>query len=271
MGKQRSRNERDYVLSSVRNAARLLSAFIDERELGVSELARRLDLAKSTVHRLLTTLAEEGFIEQDSRTGKYQLGIRLYELGAAVSLNTDLHDAATTHMHDLRETTGETVHIAVLDRDTCEVVYVERAESEQTLRLFSRIGLRMPAYTTSTGKVLLASLPPQELDEILSRTTLAPLTRHTITDEETLRRELERTRTRGYAENRNESELGVASVGAPIRDATGSVVASISVAGPTMRLDRDAKPAIVAATREAAESISRRLGYRPAPDRATGG
>ena len=253
---------RDYTLSSVRNAARLLCAFSpSETELGVGELARRLGLAKSTVFRLLTTLTAERLVEKNPRTGKYRLGLKLYELGAIVSTHLDLHEAVATYIDDLRNKTGETVHVAILDGD--EVVYVERRESPQTLRLWGRVGHRNRAHRTSTGKVLLAHLPPDELDRVLARRPLDAKTPHTITDPEVLKRELERVRRQGWAINVNESEVGVASVAAPIRDASGRVVAAISVAGPTLRFTPQAVQRFIAETTATAAAISARMGYRP--------
>jgi IclR family KDG regulon transcriptional repressor len=253
---------RDYTLNSVRNALRLLCAFTPaEPELGVSELARRLGVGKSTVHRLLGTLKDEGFIEQNATTGRYALGLRLLDLGAQAAARLDLHESSAPYMDDLRNRTGETVHIAVLDG--LEVVYVERRESPRTLRLFGQIGRRNGAHCTSTGKVLLAYLKPDELERRLEGHTLDPRTRYTITDHAALREELAKVRGRGYAMNLNESEIGMASIAAPIRDASGDVVAAISVAGPVARFEGSPGRAFVSATTEAARGISERLGYRP--------
>lgn len=249
------------ILSSVRNALRLLSCFsANEPNLGVTELARRLGLGKSTVHRLLTTLAKEGFVEHNPATGRYRLGIKLFDLGAIVSAHLDLHEAVAMFIDELRNHTGETVHVAVLDGR--EVVYVERRESPHTLRLFSQIGHRNWAHSTSTGKVLLAHLPPHELHDLLPE-NLEAKTPYTITDRDRLKQELERARLRGYAENVNESEVGVASVGAPIRDATGKVIAAISVAGPILRFDGDAMRRFAGVVVQTADAISERMGWRP--------
>jgi IclR family transcriptional regulator, KDG regulon repressor len=250
------------TLSSVRNAARLLSSFsAAEPELGVSELARRLGLAKSAVHRLLITLAGERLVEQNPATGRYRLGIRIYELGAIVSSHLDLHDAVALYIDDLRNRTGETVHVAILDG--AEVVYVERRESPRTLRAFGRIGHRNFAHCTSTGKVLLAYLPPEDLERTLDGRDLVARTPYTITGREALLAELERVRSLGHAENVNEGEVGLGSVAAPIRDASGRVIAAISVAGPVARLEGEMMRRFAAATMETAAAISERLGYRP--------
>ena len=252
------------TLSSVRNAARVLREFAHgDREIGVTELSRRLGIGKSTAHRLLNTLAEERLLEQDPHTGAYRLGLLMYELGASVALHTDLHEACSPVLDQLRNATRETVQVAVLDGR--EVVYVERRESPQTLRLFGRVGHRNWAHCTSTGKLLLAYLPESELEGILRGWMMVRRTPYTVTDPRALRTLLETVRKQGYAENVSESELGVASVAAPIRNARGEVIASVSVAGPVQRLGteslrRFARPAV-----DAGIAISRRLGYRDRP------
>lgn len=254
--------QRGEGLSSVRNAARLLCAFGPaDRDLGVSELAARLGLAKSTVHRLLGTLALEGLIDRDGATGRYRLGLKLYELGTMVSDHLDLHEVIAGPLDDLRNRTGETCHVAILDGN--EVVYVARRESPHTLRLFLRVGHRNHAHCTSTGKVLLAFLTAPERAEILDGHELVAHTPFTFTDRDRLEDELEGIRRRGWSENVNESEMGVTSVAAPIRDASGRVVAAISVAGPGPRLTRDTIRRFSAETVRAADAISSRLGYRP--------
>ncbi|WP_370325631.1 IclR family transcriptional regulator, partial [Euzebya sp.] len=244
-------------LSSVRNAVRVLKAFsARHRTFGVSELARRLDLSTSTTHRLLATLVAEHLVEQDPETGRYQLGLAVYDLIAAVSPGYDLTEAVLPPMTMLRHRTGETVQVGVLDGR--EVVYVERLESTHTLRMFLDVGRRNDAHCTGTGKVLLAHLPPDVLDRTLDGWDLVAKTDRTITDHAALRRSLATIRDIGYAHNDEESEIGAVSVGAPVRDASGAVVAALSVAGPTPRL-RPALTDITHAVVEAAAVASRRL------------
>jgi len=251
------------TLSSVRNAARLLKEFSHgSREIGVTELSRRLGIGKSTAHRLLSTLAEERLLEQDPDTGAYRLGLAMYELGASVSMHTDLHNACIPVIDQLAAATRETVQIAVLDGR--EVVYVERRDSPQTLRLFGRVGHRNDAHCTSNGKLLLAFLPPARLDALLDGWILSPRTQFTITEVGRLREELAAIRARGWAENINEVEIGVASVAAPIRNGLNEVVASVSVAGPLQRITNDSLKRFARPTVEAGLAISRRLGYRDA-------
>jgi IclR family KDG regulon transcriptional repressor len=249
-------------LDSVRNAARLLKQFsYRERELGVSELARRLGLGKSTAHRLVSTLTAEHLLEQDRETGKYRLGLAVYDLGAAVSAHFALHEAAVPPMAQLRNATGETVQLAVLDGR--EVVYVERLDRPHTLRLFLEVGRRNWAHCTGTGKVLLAYQPEERLDRLFDGWDLQKRTPYTITDHQLLRKELKEIRHRGWAQNLHEAEVGALSVAAAVRDATGNVVAAMSVAGPAQRMD-PVMDAITGALVEAAAAASRRMGYRGA-------
>ena len=247
-------------LSSVRNAARVLKVFTrGTREIGVTEMARRLDISKSTAHRLMATLAEERLLEQDPHTGSYRLGLAMHDIGASVAAHTDLHHACVPVIDQLAGSTRETIQVAVLDGR--EVVYVERRDSPQALRIFGRIGHRNDAYCTSTGKLLLAFLPPEQLERVLDGWVLTARTEHTITSIPRLRQELEIVRARGWAENLNEVEIGVASVAAPIRNGYGDVIAALSVAGPLQRLTPDLKR-FARPTIEAGLAISRRLGYR---------
>lgn len=249
-------------LSSVRNAARVLKQFLSrEPSIGVSELARRLDLGKSTVHRLLQSLAAEGLVEQDPTTGGYRLGLSVFELGEAVRSHLDLHAACGPVLAGLREQTGESSQVGVLDGH--EVVYVERLESSYTLRLFTETGRRVPLHCTSSGKVLLAYLPEARRRALLAGYDFVALTPHTITDADALAAELAVVRRRGWADAVNEREVGVASVAAPVRDHTGSVVAAVSVGAPTARLPAVQRRRMAALIREAGEAVSRRLGWSP--------
>jgi DNA-binding IclR family transcriptional regulator len=209
---------------------------------------------------LLNTLTEERLLEQDADTGLYRLGLVMHELGASVQASLDIHTAASPVMETLRNMTKETIQIAVLDRR--EVVYVERRESPQTIRLFGKVGHRNDAHCTSTGKVLLAFLPDAELDEVLAGWRLPKKTPWTISDQATLRAQLRQIRKSGWAENVNESEVGVASIAAPIRDHLGIVVAALSVAGPVQRLDGANLRRFTRHVTEASAAISRRLGWR---------
>lgn len=249
----------DATLSTVRNAARLLKAFTTENELGVSELARRLRLGKSSVHRLLTTLRREGLVEQDGHTGRYRLSILMLELGEAVRTRMDLHAAALSVLARLREQTGESAHVGIPEGD--DVVYVEHMETVSSVRTGVETGWRWPMHCTSTGKVLLAYRPDAERELFLAHATLTPLTGYTITDRARLREELTVVRARGWAESVNEREVGVATLAAPIRDLTEAVVAAISIRAPVVRFRGMPRRRLAVAVVQAGEAVSRRLGW----------
>jgi len=250
------------VLTTVRNALRVLKEFRDASgDLGISDLARRVGLGKSSVHRLVSTLTAEGFLTQDPSTGRYRLGLVLAELGAAATIDKNFHAAAIGPLEELWKLTGETVQVALLDGR--QVVFVERIESPNTLRLFNEVGRRNWAHASGTGKVLLAFLASDELNRLLDGWQLTAVTQHTITDPEVLREDLARVRDRGYSQNINESSVGIVSVGAPIRDASDRVIAAVSSAGPTLRLQATAMESHAGAVLAAAEAISRNLGWRP--------
>lgn len=256
----------DATLSTVRNAARLLKVFLSrEDQLGVSELARRMNLGKSTVHRLLTTLVAEGLVEQDRETGGYRLGIVMFELGEAVRVHLDLHAAAGPVLAKLLEQTQESTQVGVLDG--VDVVYIDRLESSHSLRLFTETGRRVPVHCTSSGKVLLANADETTRERVLAQAPLTALTPYTISDLPALRDELTRVRRRGWAEAVNEREVGIASVAAPIRDVHGDVVAAISIGGPVIRFSAAARRRFTPWVVEAAEAVSRRLGFSPEADR----
>jgi DNA-binding IclR family transcriptional regulator len=259
-GPRRTRTSTTPPLASVSNAARLLKEFRGGApELGISELARRLGLGKSTVHRLASTLVGERLLEQNPDNGQYRLGLVLYDLGTAVPIHKQLHEAAMPVLESLRQKTRESVQIAV--RDGREVVYVERLESLHALQIFRRVGHRNWVHCTSTGKVLLAELGDDAVDDLLGDWELPTRTQRTIRDHPALRREVARVRSQGYGVNLGESEDGVTSVAAAIRTSHGGALAAISLVGPTVRLGPTTVPALAAIVTEAASAVSRRLGY----------
>lgn len=248
-------------LSSVANSIRLLKVFSDEdSELGISALAQRLGLAKSTVHRLASTLIGADMLEQNPETGRYRLGLALLELGALVRRNMDVSNEAKPYLRLLRETTGETVHLAILDH--ASVFYVTKLESKQAIRMSSEVGARAPVHCTGDGKALLAFQPEDFVDEVIGY-GLPERTPHTITDAKALRRDLAAIRARGYAIDNEESELGLRSVAATIRSESGAVIASLSIAGPAHRISRKTLVSHAREVVKAADAISQRLGYRP--------
>src|SRR5215831_11757094 len=247
-------------LSSVATAIELLNVFSeDEVEFGISTLAKRLGVAKSTAHRLATTLTSEGLLEQDRASGKYRLGLALFRLGTLVRRRMNVSEVARPHLFSLRQTTNETVHLAILDGT--EIMYVYFLESTQAVRMRSDLGLRKPAYCTAEGQAILA-FRPADVTAVI-RKGLAPRTPQTLTDPDELMKALETVRQKGCAVEDEESEIGVRCIAAPVRDDAGEVVAAVGVAGPVSRLSKKALTAFMPHVIATAENISQRLGHRP--------
>jgi DNA-binding IclR family transcriptional regulator len=223
----------------------------------LSDLARNLGLSRSTVHGLLATMRQRGFVTQDGN-GHYALGIKLFELGTLAVSRLDLRTIAGPILQRLVDEFKETVHLVV--GDGLDVVYIDKRESPQSMRIVSQVGRRLPAYCTSVGKAMLAFLPEEELDELLTRVELQPWTHNTITDKGKLKAHLREVRRRGYALDNEEIFDGLRCVGAPIRDHSKQVVAALSIAGPSVRLGSDRINEIIPAVVEAATEISHQLG-----------
>ena len=248
-------------LSSVANSIRLTKAFSEnEYEMGISALAIRLGLAKSTVHRLATTLVEYDILEQNRETGKYRLGLALFELGTLVRRKMDTASESRAQMYSLAEMTGETVQLAVLDHQS--VLYIRILESRQAVRMSTIAGSRAPAHCTSVGKILLAHQSPEVVQEIIDN-GLKRYTVNTITDPAMLAEELVGIRAKGFALDDEEIEVGLRCVAGPIRNHSGRVIAAISVAAPVQRMTKKNVQSTIPTVVAAAEAISRRLGYLP--------
>ena len=252
-------------LSSVATAMRLLKAFSEaDVELGISALASRLGVAKSTAHRLAVTLVAERMLEQNPDNGRYRLGTALFRLGALVRQRMNVSNEGRPFLFELREQTNESVHLAILEG--ADIMYVYNLESTHAIRMRSDIGVRKPAYCTAEGLAILA-YRPQEVVDLVVRHGLKPRTPQTITDAKALHKALDAVRLRGCAIEDEQSEVGMRCIAAPIRDDAGSVVAAVGIAGPVSRLSKKAVAAFIPHVIGTAEAISRRLGYAGPPAR----
>jgi IclR family KDG regulon transcriptional repressor len=254
----------DYAIQTVVNALRVLEAFHDAEELGVTEISRTLDLHKNNVFRLLATLEMEGFIEQ--RDGdKYRLGTRCLELGRAYTrAGGDLIRRGGAVLEDLSREIGETVHLGVL-RDF-EVVHLAGRESQHLLRVGSRVGRRLPAHCTALGKVILACSDESvrtEYDRWLSGNGGPEgRTQATIVDRDKLFEHLRGVAVSRLALDVEECDPGLCCVAAPVFDETGVVVGALSVSGPSIRLDPEALVSDLGVTLAAtADRLSCELGF----------
>lgn len=250
-----------YHVRAVNRALALLRCFgHDAPELGLAELASCTNLSMSTALRLLSTLEDARFIEHDDKSGQYRLGIVCLELGLSALDHLDLWQAAAQHLRLLRDETGETVSLTVLDGD--DVLYVTVLETPQPVRIAAGLGRRLPGHCTSTGKVLLAFMSPERMERALSR-DLKCYTPKTICDPNVLRDEFKRIRELGYSISEEQYEPGIAAVAAPVRDQHGQVVAAVGLAGPIYRIPHERAIALAEAVRVAAASISRQMGAVP--------
>lgn len=250
------------VVQSVDRALTILELLEREGWMGVTRLARELAIHKSTAFRLLATLEHRGLVEQHVETQKYRLGFALVRLAGAVRAGLDLTRSARPVCEWLSEQTGETVNIAVLEGG--EVVNIDQVNLSSSVLSVDWLGRRTGVHATSTGKVFLAFLPERVRDEML-RGSLTRMTAHTITDPDVLRAQLSVIRERGYSYTEQELELGLNAVAAPVHGADGSVLATVCVSGPVFRLTTQQLDDVGLLAVDAAQQISRRLGF-PAPD-----
>jgi IclR family KDG regulon transcriptional repressor len=234
-----------------------------ERPMGVTELATRIGIGKSNVHRLLQALVELGYVRRDADSGAYAASIRLWELGSAVLANLDLRRVSQSWMEWLLERTRETVHLSVLDGD--EVVYVHKLDSTEPVRAYSQVGGRAPAHCVATGKAMLAWIGAPQLDAMSTR--LHAHSPRTVTAPAEFLREMERVRQQGYAVNRGEWRESVGGVAAPVHEPGGAVVAAVGISGPIERLRPSMLKALAADVLKAAAGITEALagsGQAPA-------
>ena len=217
-------------------------------------------LHKSTAFRLLEALRRHRLVAIDEATGRYRLGLGLFELGMAAVSRLDVGKCAPPFLEALAAQTGETASLGIFEDP--EVVHILRVESQHALRLPSLAGRRSPAYCTGIGKAILAHLEPDRLESYLKDVTLKPRTPRTITDPDALRQDLRRVRSRGFSVDDEEIFPGLRCVAAPIFSFDGCVVAGVSVAGPTSRMPKDSLPRFTSRVLTAAGEISRRLGFQ---------
>ena len=251
-----------YRVQVLDRAVAILQLLADTpHELGAAEIAERLALHKSTIHRLLMVLEHHGFIRKNADTGKCALGLKLFELGSRAAKGLSLREHAQPFLARLVRETGETAHIGVLDEG--DMMSVASVEGPRTLRMPSTVGRRTPAHCSAVGKAVLAFLPQSTLDELIARRPLIALTAKTLATTGALAAELRRIRVRGYAIDDEEIEKGLRCVAAPVRDFTGQVVGALSVAGPTFRITKKKVPALAGSVLAVAGDLSVELGYRP--------
>lgn len=249
-------------IQSVERALKIMEILAEYPDgLGVTELSLKLDVAKSTAHRLLNTLLTYNYISKDVKSDNYILGTQILLIANQVLENLSIVEIAKNEINKLSSITNETVHLCLFDKD--EVVYIDKVESNQTIRMHSRIGTRSLMHCTGVGKAILAFLDKEEAEAILLRKGMKAFTDQTITTLDQMWKELEEISKRGFALDNIENEEGIRCVAAPIFDHNKKPIAAISISGPSTRVTFDkAYNELSTFVMETAKSISYELGSK---------
>jgi len=251
-----------YGAPSVRKAFEILGALSSSKEgLGISEIARGLKMAKSTVHGMTSTLEELGAVTRDPYTKRYRLGFRLFELGRSAYSQIDLKTSARPVMERLMEETQTSVFLGVLNWD--HVTVLDIVESRQDLKITAPIGATIPLFAGAVGKVFLASMEEAQSEKIIRSKGLTRFTQNTIVDPDLYHQELRRVRNVGYAVDDEEYILGVRAVASPV-GGVGQLMSAIWVVGFKAGLDEKKMETLITLTKKAADDISRRIQEQPA-------
>jgi IclR family transcriptional regulator, KDG regulon repressor len=250
------------AVPAVARALDILELFLDGQRLSAPQITERLGLPRTTVHELVTTLTDRGYLiaEHGQPTG-YRLGMRLFQLGNVFADQLDLAHEALPTARDVAAGCDETVQVAVLDGT--DVVYIAKVDSTHPVRMVSAVGRRLPAHCTGLGKMLLSGLTPEALDaRYPAGRALTAMTPRSITSPARLRAELREIHERGIAYDDCESNEAVCCVAAPIHDQSGEMVAAVSVSVPILRWDEDVRDRWGELVRHGAMALSARLGHR---------
>jgi DNA-binding IclR family transcriptional regulator len=253
------------VVQSLERAGLILEVLSQHSQgLSLRDLSQKVNLTKGTAHRLLASLAYLDFIRQDPLNKHYLLSFKLVELGNRLLSQIDYRIEARPFLVELAESTRETAHMVILDQ--FEVLYIDKVEAVGNttgLRMASMLGSRIPAHCCAVGKVLLAYLPEDRLEEFVPASGLTKRTENTITDLAKLKEHLQLVRRRGYAVDNEENEIGIRCVGAPVRNQRGEVIAAISLSVPSSRMrTRKTETMLKDRVTETAWKISDKLGYQ---------
>lgn len=256
-----NKQESNTAVTSVLRVFGILEELAKTRDLGLSELSKRMYMSKSTVFRFLQTMKDLGYVSQDPETERYALTVKLFQIGSMTLNLHNLNKIANRHMRKLAHETQETVHLAILDEDSKAIIYVHKVDAEYSLSLLSHVGKKAPIHCTALGKVLMAFSQEDTVRNILNGLTYRKYTPNTISGENEYLAELERVHNRGYAEDIGEHEENIRCIAVPIRDRFGTVVAGMSITWPEFRFERLDKNTCLEQIQQTADAISKELGY----------
>ena len=246
-------------LQSVIRTFQILEYIAHSGEAGITELSSELGQSKSATYRFLSTLRALGYVKQNSRNDKYKLTLKLLEISSKAAEQNDVIEAARPVIEELAADTGETIYLAVLERDA--VVYVDKIDSAHLLRMFSHIGRSAPAHCTALGKALLAWMPDEHIDSLYGHGGLVAYTPNTIVDLAALKKALASVRRTGVAFDNEEYEKGLKCIATPVRDSSGEVVAAVSLAAASIRMPNTMMKQMAERLLEASRRISQLLGH----------
>ncbi len=230
-----------------------------ENGMGVTEISRELDIHKSTVYRLLDTLKYRGYLEKNEDNHKYFAGINLFELSSKVLNDIDSRIRVRPYLEELMQKTKETIHLGILDGG--EVIYLDKVESTATIRMYSQVGKRVPAHSTSLGKAIMAHISEERVKEILQEKGMEGKTKNTITDLDKFLDHLKKVRKQGYAVDDEEQEEDIRCIAGPIFNHRGDVVAAFSISAPITRMTEKRMEELAKLVVEYSNKMSRSLGY----------
>ena len=246
------------AMQTIDRAIKILKSFsINEKELSLADLHRKLGLAKSSLQRILNTLVLHGLLDKDEKQKTYQLGIELFFLGGLVEKNSHLLSISKSFMEDLRNQLGESISLNIIHQK--ERKCIGYLQSLYELTTISYIGQTSPLYAGASAKLLMAYLPPDELAEILSEIELNKISDHTITDKDELRKDLVKIQSDGYAVSNNERVKGGFAISAPIKNRFNEVIAGLSLTMPTARVDQEKIHQYINEVKKTAALISLKL------------
>jgi IclR family KDG regulon transcriptional repressor len=255
--KNQEEHNQDTLLSGVTRAFSILEVLADQEHMNLETLAKKTRLPKPTALRFLNTLIGLGFVYRNPED-QYSVTLKLFSLGAKALDHLDLYQLIRPFAKELSESLGETVHVGVRDED--EALYILKIESKYTIRMYSRVGKRIPLYCTAIGKALLTGSSSQEITDYSNQVKLVPFTPSTITKAEDLVLEVEQVRTKGIAQDNQEHETGIRCIGAPILDFSGRPVAAMSASWPLFRFNETEFDTYCQKISSTAQKISRLLG-----------
>ncbi|WP_371367842.1 Transcriptional regulator KdgR [Sporomusa rhizae] len=255
-------NSKNNTVNSVDKALAVLEALGRFGEIGISDLHRELGFGKGTIHRLITTLRVNGYVEQ-TETEKYRMSLKLFEMGSKVVNRLGIREVAKPYMEQLAMATKETINLGIVDCE--EVMYLDRIESPEPLRMGLEVGTRVPIYCSGLGLAIISNYTPAEINNLLTsivnKGRMTQCTENTVTDPEILKKRLQVFKEQGYSFEDEEIVIGLRCVAAPVFNFTGKVVAAVSIASPKVRLTDKALPEFVTLLKEVTKDISSRLGY----------